>query len=118
VYYRKTAVLSSQILDAQKRFFTALDKGIGWVLKNDAETFRDELAELFPDSPIDVVVSVTNTFRREGMWTSVVVPREGFERWQQGLADARLIKEPLPYESVVDGVSTIALSHSANTGAD
>ena len=117
VYYRKTAELSPQMLDKQKRFFIALSKGIDWVLQHDAESFRDELAELFPDVPIDVVVSVTDTFRREGMWTSVSVPREGFERWQQGLVDARLIKEPLAYKSMVDDVSTIAASHSTKPRA-
>jgi NitT/TauT family transport system substrate-binding protein len=36
------------------------------------------------------------------MWTSTSVPRGGFERWQVGLAGARLVKEPLKYEEIVD----------------
>ncbi|KIW94569.1 uncharacterized protein Z519_04545 [Cladophialophora bantiana CBS 173.52] len=102
VYYRETAPLTPAIFDTQKRFYVALVKGIDWVLRHDAESFRGELAELFPTVPIDVVVRVTNLFRRNGMWTSTSVSRAGFDRWQQGLADARLVKEPFAYEAIVN----------------
>lgn len=105
VYYREAGPLTPEALDAQKRFFIALTKGIEWVLEHDAESFRDELTELFPDVPIDVIVKVVNTFRREGMWTSASIPQKGFARWQQGLTDARLVKEPLQYEAIVDNLS-------------
>ncbi|KUJ14428.1 periplasmic binding protein-like II [Mollisia scopiformis] len=106
VYYRETATITPEVIDAQNRFCVALGKGIDWVLQHDAESFRDELAELFPTVPVDVAVKVTNAFRRNGMWTTTTVPREGFNRWQLGLRDARLVKEPLAYESIVhDGIA-------------
>ena len=109
VYYRETATITPEILDAQKRFCIALQKGIDWVLQRDAESFRDALAELFPAVPVDVAVSVTNAFRHNGMWTSTSVSHGGFSRWQQGLADARLVKEPLAYNSLVnDGPAAAA----------
>lgn len=101
VYYRETESITPEFLEAKKKFCVALQKGIDWVLDNDAESFRDELAELFPKVPVDVAVGVANGFRRDGMWTSATVSRDGFERWQVGLADARLVKSPLPYEDVV-----------------
>jgi len=102
VYYAETAKITPELLDKQKRFCVALEKGIQWVLQHDANEFRDELAELFPNVPVDVAVGVTNGFRRDKMWTSTSVPRGGFERWQVGLAGARLVKEPLKYEEIVD----------------
>jgi len=102
VYYQETAKITPELLDAQKRFYLGLRKGIEWVLAHDAELFRDELAELFPAAPIDVVVGLTNTFRNEGMWKSTVIPPTAFNRWQQGLTDARLVKEPLNYDAIVD----------------
>ncbi|KAK3646460.1 hypothetical protein LTR56_008558 [Elasticomyces elasticus] len=90
-----------EFLAAKQRFCVALQKGIDWVLANDAETFRDELADLFPRVPVDVAVSVTNGFRRDGMWTSTTVSHDGYARWQIGLTDARLVKSPLPYEALV-----------------
>jgi NitT/TauT family transport system substrate-binding protein len=80
VYYRETSTISPAILDAQKRFCIGLAKGIDWVLQHDAESFRDELAELFPTVPVDVAVSVTNDFRRNKMWTSTSVDRGGFSK--------------------------------------
>ncbi|KAH8901721.1 periplasmic binding protein-like II [Thozetella sp. PMI_491] len=108
VYYRETATTTPEILDAEKRFCIALQKGIDWVLQNDAKSFQDELAELFPKMPIEVVVSVTNEFRRNGMWTTTSVPREGYNRWQLGLRDARLVKEPIAYEDLVDDAPSAA----------
>lgn len=115
VYYRETSTISPKILDAQKRFCIALKKGIDWVLEHDAQSFRDELAELFPTVPIDVTIAVTNSFRQNGMWTSTSVPRNGFDRWQQGLSDARLVKEPLTYESIVDDAPAAAAESGGST---
>jgi len=102
VYYRETAKTTPESLNATRRFCIGLQKGIDWVLQHDAESFRDELAELFPNVPVDVAISVTNQFRNCGMWTSTTIPRHAFERWQLGLRDARLVKEPIVYEDLVN----------------
>jgi NitT/TauT family transport system substrate-binding protein len=102
VYYRETETITPQVLDQQRRFCIALEKGIKWVMDRDADSFRDELAELFPKVPVQVAVDVTNAFRCNKMWSSTVVSRQGFERWQIGLRDARLMEESLSYESIVD----------------
>ncbi|KIW77454.1 hypothetical protein Z517_09900 [Fonsecaea pedrosoi CBS 271.37] len=102
VYYRETATVTPHLRDMQRRFCLGLNKGIEWVLQRDANLFRDELAELFPKAPIDVAVEVVNSFRRSGMWTTTTIPRKSFDRWQQGLADARFVQKPLTYESIVD----------------
>jgi NitT/TauT family transport system substrate-binding protein len=102
VYYRETATITPAVLDVQKRFCVALGKGMDWVLEHDAESFRDELAELFPSVPVDVAVHLTNVYRRDGMWTVPLVSRKGYERWQRGIADGCLIKEPFAYEDMVN----------------
>ncbi|KIX95860.1 uncharacterized protein Z520_08568 [Fonsecaea multimorphosa CBS 102226] len=118
VYYRESGTITPEILDAQKRFCIALGQAIDWVLERDAETFQDELAELFPAVPVDVAIAVTNRFRQEGMWTSTTIPRKAFDRWQRGLTDARLVKEPLVYEELVeDGPSTAAEKQRAASKA-
>jgi NitT/TauT family transport system substrate-binding protein len=111
VYYRETSTIDSKVLDAQKRFCVALGKAMDWVQEHDAETFRDELAELFPGVPLDAAVELTNVFRRDGMWTTPVVSRTGYERWQRGIADGHLVDEPLAYDAIVnDGPATSATS--------
>lgn len=111
VYYRETLTLTPAVLDAQERFCIALGKGMEWVLQNDAETFRDELAELFPAVPTDVAVELTNVFRANRMWTTPVISRAGFERWQEGIYQGHLVPEPLAYEDIVhDARATNALT--------
>jgi NitT/TauT family transport system substrate-binding protein len=108
VYYQETSKITPASLESQQKFFLGLRKGIEWVLAHDAESFREELAELFPKAPIDVVVDLTNSFRKNGMWTSTVVPPTSFDRWQRGLTVAHLLEQPLSYESVVDDRSAMA----------
>ncbi|KAH8694246.1 hypothetical protein BGW36DRAFT_362060 [Talaromyces proteolyticus] len=108
VYYRETATITDEVLDKQKRFLAALAKGIDWVLQRDAESFKNELAELFPTVPVQVAVDVTNTFRHNSMWTSPLIPRGGFDRWQLGLVGARLVKDPLAYETLINDVPVLA----------
>ena len=115
VYYRETDNITPAVLDAQERFCVALGKGMDWVLAHDAESFRDELAEIFPKFPIDIVVDLCNTFRRDGMWTVPTVSRKGYERWQRGIADGHLTPKPLAYEDIVnDGPASSARNQGAN----
>jgi NitT/TauT family transport system substrate-binding protein len=102
VYYRETETITPAVLNAQRRFCVALGQGMEWLLAHDAETFRDELAELFPAVPVDVAVDLANVFRRDGMWTSPVISRHGYDRWQQGISDGHLTAAVLPYEALVD----------------
>ncbi|KAL6249647.1 hypothetical protein RBB50_003502 [Rhinocladiella similis] len=121
VYYRETETITPAVLDAQKRFCIALAKGMEWVQTHDAasEEFRNELADLFPAAPIDVLVDLTNLYRCSEMWTSPSVSRHGFERWQKGIADGRLVAEPLVYGSIVDnGPAAAAMAALASQAVD
>ena len=104
VYYKETSGSTPESKDAIKRFCAGLDEGIKWVLEHDAESFKEELAELFPKAPIDVVLEVVNSFRRNGMWSSTAIPQAAFDRWQQGLTDARFVEKPLEYGSLVENL--------------
>lgn len=86
----------------------ALAKGIDFVNNTDPATYQDELAKLFPKAPVEASVAVTNQFRSNGMWTSPVIPSGGYDRWQLGLRDARLVSNPIPYETLVDSGPALA----------
>lgn len=101
VYYTKTASMTAKVIDAQRRFCVALQKGIDWVIQHDAESFRDELAQIFSALPVDIVVDMVNVYRKCGMWTTTCVSRYGFERWQKGICDGSLIEQPLYYDDMV-----------------
>ncbi|EON97721.1 putative abc-type nitrate sulfonate bicarbonate transport periplasmic component protein [Phaeoacremonium minimum UCRPA7] len=117
VYYRETDTITPAVLDVQERFCIALGKGMDWVLAHDAETFRDELAEIFPRFPVDTVVDLCNTFRRDGMWTTPVVSKKGYERWQRGIADGHLTRKPLSYEELIDNGPASAAQAQKTSGS-
>jgi NitT/TauT family transport system substrate-binding protein len=102
VYYREAATVTEQVLDMQRRFCVGLEMGIKWVVETDPREYREELAELFPKVPVEVAIEVVDAFRKNGMWTTATIPKTAFDRWQQGLTDARFVREPLTYESIVD----------------
>ena len=114
VYYRETDTITAAVIDKQTRFCAALGKAMDWVNAHDAKTYQDELAALFPAVPVDILVDLTNKYRKDHMWSSPVVSRRGYARWQKGLADGRLIGRTLDYEDIVDDVpSEMAAGKSA-----
>jgi NitT/TauT family transport system substrate-binding protein len=116
VYYRKTSTITPGVLGAQERFCVALAQGMDWVLAHDAEEFADELQEIFPKASKETLVELTNVFRKNRMWTSPVVDRSGFRRWQKGIADGHLVEHPLEYKTLVDdGPSLKALASIKNS---
>lgn len=102
VYYCPSSTITPDVLDAQERFCIALAQGINWVLEHDAEDFADELQEIFPKASRQNLVDLTNIFRSNRMWTTPVVDRDGFKRWQKGIADGFLVEQPLEYEAIVN----------------
>lgn len=102
VYYRASSTITPSVLEAQERFSIALAQGMAWVVEHDAEDFADELHEIFPKASRNTLVELTNIFRKNRMWTTPVVDREGYKRWQRGIADGFLIERPLEYEMIVD----------------
>lgn len=116
LYYREASKITPEVLDAHERFCVALGQGMDWVLRHDAEDFKDELAEIFPKVPVQVAVDLTNVFRENNMWTSPTVDRKGYGRWQKGIVDGYLVKEPLAYEDIVDnGPATAAQEQQASS---
>ncbi|KAL4783707.1 hypothetical protein BJX76DRAFT_368176 [Aspergillus varians] len=109
VYYTETTSLTPEVLNKQRRFCIGLRMGMDWIMGHDAELYKDELAAIFPAAPPQLLVDLVNLFRANEMWTTPTVTREGFNRWQQGLADGRLIKQPFPYEDIVDNGPATAL---------
>ncbi|KAL4899309.1 hypothetical protein BDW74DRAFT_183842 [Aspergillus multicolor] len=111
--YTETASITPAVLKKQRRFCAALEKAMDWVLSNDAETYKEEVVKIFPTISPQLLIDITNVYRRNEMWTTPTVTRFGFDRWQQGLADGRLIQEPFAYEDIVNEKATSSDQHRA-----
>ncbi|APZ53621.1 ABC transporter substrate-binding protein [Salipiger abyssi] len=88
---------------AQAAFAGALDRAMDWIASRDAAEFEALLGRLFPKSPARRTVQVANLYRANDMWSSSVIPRQSYDRWQRGICDNFLIDAPLPYETLVTG---------------
>lgn len=102
VYYHQPSDVTPKTINLQTRFCAALEKGIQWVQHHKADTYRDELTELFPTVPGQILVDLVDLYREKGMWSSSVVNPEGYERWQHGLASGHLIDETISYDDIVN----------------
>lgn len=88
--------------DAQTRFSRALGRGMDWILAHEAAGYRDFLVKTFPRFDPDLLVRLTDVYRKVGMWTTPVVDEAAYARWQRGIADGHLVDAPIPYRDLID----------------
>lgn len=96
-------------LATQKRFVRALGRGMDWVLERDAAEYREFLAKTFPRFDPDLLVSLTNIYRDNGMWTTPRIDLAAYDRWQQGISDGYLTEAPIRYHNLIDARPTEGL---------
>lgn len=85
-----------------ERFCRALARGMEWVNTRDAASFAPFLAKTFPNIDPDIAVEVVNLYRAYNMWTAPEIGKASYARWQKGIADAHLTKEPIDYDVLTD----------------
>lgn len=102
VYYHQTSDVTPKTVNLQTRFCASLEKGMQWLQDHEADTYREELAGLFPTVPAQILPDLVSLYREKGMWSSPVENSEGYERWQQGLATGHLIEATIPYDEIVN----------------
>lgn len=95
-------------LDAQSRFTRALGRGMLWILDHEAAAYRDFLIETFPKFDGDLLVKLTDTYRRIGMWTTPRIDDDAYARWQKGIVDGHLTASPIAYGELIDSRPTDA----------
>ncbi len=95
-------------LETQARFCRALGLGMQWILDHEAAGYRDFLVTTFPKFDGDLLVKLTDTYRKIGMWTTPRIDRDAYDRWQTGIADGHLTTAPIAYDALIDGRATTA----------
>ncbi len=97
---------TAERLDAQTRFSRALARGMDFVLGRPAADFRDFLVRTFPRFDPELLLLLVDTYRAAGMWTTPRIDRAAYDRWQTGIADAKLIPAAIPYDTLIDSRPT------------
>lgn len=101
VYYSVPETLGSDE-EYQVKFTRALARGMKLVNNTPAEEISSLLAKLFPSNELSDLISLVNSYREWGMWTSPEIDRPSCERWLQGISDGNLSAKPVPYDELVN----------------
>lgn len=109
VYYAEGAA-DEKRLDVQTRFARALARGMRWILDREAAQYRDFLTKTFPRFEPGLLVRLTDVYRVHGMWTTPLIDKAAYDRWQKGIADGRLTDKPIPYGDLIDVRPTAAFA--------
>ncbi|MEZ0490816.1 ABC transporter substrate-binding protein [Kineococcus sp. TBRC 1896] len=105
VYYAQGASDAARV-ELQGRFVRGLGRAMDWIDEHPAAEYRDFLARTFPAFDPDLLVRVADEYRTNSMWTTPVIDRAGYDRWQTGIAAGHLVTEPIAYEEFVDSRPT------------
>ncbi|WP_236795648.1 ABC transporter substrate-binding protein [Amycolatopsis sp. GM8] len=109
VYYSEGESTPERV-EIQTRFVRALNRGMQWVVEHDAAEYAGFLGETFPAIGTELAVSLTNEFRALGMWTTPLIDRAAYDRWQRGIATAALTTAPIHYDDLIDCAPTAFLA--------
>jgi NitT/TauT family transport system substrate-binding protein len=93
-------------LETQSRFVRALGRAMDWIVARDAAEYGDFLAKTFPRFERDLLVRLANVYRENGMWTTPLIDRQAYARWQGGIAAGHLTAAPIPYDALIDARAT------------
>lgn len=85
-----------------KGFTKAIDKGLKFVLENDAKTIANSIIELFPDTEIEDLTTMINRYKENDAWRSSIVINE--DEWihiQDIMIAAGELEEYVDYDELI-----------------
>jgi NitT/TauT family transport system substrate-binding protein len=94
--------------DILERFTRALYKGMQWVETHTIEEVVAEVMPYFPGTDKAILITALTRYRDQGTWNKTpVISQEGFEHLLEVMTAAGELKQPVPFEALMD--NTVAL---------
>lgn len=101
-YFAKKSYIEKNPEVIQK-FTNAIYKGQKWIQEHSMEEVADAIAEYFPNTDKELLVTVLNRYRNIDVWsTSPYLSEEGFELLQTIIEEAGELKQKAPYDKVIN----------------
>ncbi|TSI14557.1 ABC transporter substrate-binding protein [Brevibacterium aurantiacum] len=85
-----------------ERFYRAIARGTEWILHHQVEEYLPQLVELFPGRNPELLRSLAQSFKDNGMWSTPQIDQKPYERWQKGIKDGHLIHSTISHDDFVD----------------
>lgn len=85
------------------RFTSAIQRATTWIREHKAEDAREVVRKYWPTTDTDLIITIIDFFRANGMWAETVqIEPQPLNGWQEIIADAGLVDRPLRYDEVID----------------
>lgn len=85
-----------------KKFTEALNKGLKFVIENDAKITAEAIKAQFPDSKIEDIETIINNYKSVDSWLdNPFINETSFDNLQNILIENNLIKEKAPYSKLI-----------------
>ena len=85
-----------------KGFTKAIDKGLKFVLENDAKTIANSIIEFFPDTEIDDLTTMINRYKENEAWRkSIVINENEWKHIQEIMIASGELEEYVSYEDLI-----------------
>ncbi len=85
-----------------KGFTKAIDKGLKFVLENDAKTIANSIIEFFPDTEIDDLTTMINRYKENEAWRkSIVINENEWKHIQDIMIASGELEEYVSYEDLI-----------------
>jgi len=101
-YYAKKSYIEKNPETIQK-FTNAIYRGQVWVDTHTPEEVAEALKDSFPDSDIDLLVTVVKRYKEQDTWcTDPIMKKESLDLLQEVMKTAGELEKEAPYEDLVD----------------
>ncbi|HOJ80655.1 MAG TPA: ABC transporter substrate-binding protein [Clostridiales bacterium] len=101
-YYAKKSYIEKNPETIQK-FTNAIYRGQVWVDTHTPEEVAEALKDSFPDSDIDLLVTVVKRYKEQDTWcTDPIMKKESLDLLQEVMKTAGELEKEAPYEELVD----------------
>ena len=88
--------------DTVRRFTQGFSRALGWIQASDPAEIAGAIAEFFPDVPVELLAGSVGRLKEQGTWPAdPALEQPEFERLQEALMRAGLVREHQSYEDVV-----------------
>ena len=101
-YYATTSYIEEN-KDVIQSFTNAINKGLEWVKTHTAEEIADDIAEYFPDTDRELLITVVQNYIDIDPWnTTPIVSESGFDLLQTIMEEAGQLDKRALFNEVVD----------------
>ena len=101
-YFAKKSYIEKNPEIIQK-FTNAIYKGQLWVKEHTSEEIAETIVDYFPDTDMDLLVTVLNRYREIDVWNETpYLAEEGFDLLQTIIEEAGELKQRAPYSKVIN----------------